>query len=231
MKRLHCIIMLCAALLALGSMPLAAQSTGDTFTKDNLKYEITATGANPKVEFTGIADVSSVTGDVTIPASVTNDDVTYSVTSLSKNCFNNCDLSGKTITVQAAITTINQAFSAYESTDFFKCAKVDLSACTNLTTAGGYAFSYAEIDEIVLPNTVTQLAQYSFTKGKYKKLDFSNCTALTVINKAFGNSTIDELILPASLTTINTTTRALDDLTCKRLDFSRCEKLTTVNPL
>ena len=103
---------------------------GSGFTADNLKYEVTDKAAKT-VTLTGYE--TAPTGALTIPATVTNEGTTYSVTTIGNSAFSNCtSLTG--ITLPDGLTTIgNDAFSN----------------CTSLTG-------------ITIPNTVTSIGNDAF---------------------------------------------------------------------
>ena len=79
---------------------LSSVMWAQTFTQDNLSYTVTGEGAVSVVKTDGL------TGDVFIPASVTNDEVTYAVTSIPDNAFSYSGITS--INIPASVGSVGQ---------------------------------------------------------------------------------------------------------------------------
>ena len=96
------------------------------------------------------------TGAVTIPATVTYNGKTYSVTSIGSNAFREC--SGLTsITIPNSVTSIGD-FA------FQLCSGLTSVTIPNSVTAiGDYAFAYcSSLTSVTIPNSVTSIGSYAF---------------------------------------------------------------------
>ena len=110
----------------------------------------------------------NASGNITIPATITNGENTYTVTSIGNSAFSSC--SGLTsVTIPDSVTSIgNGAFSW--------CS--DLTSVTipdSVTTIGEYAFFYCtDLTSITIPGSVTSIGNRAFGK----------CTSLSSITFA-----------------------------------------------
>ena len=140
-----------------------------TFIAENLKYTVTD-AATHTVELTGY--VTKPTGALTIPATVTNEDTEYSVTSIGSSAFSSC-YSLKAVTIPASVTNIG-------SSAFSWCSR--LTAVTipeGVATIGSSAFERcSSLTEVNIPASVTNIGSWVF--------DY--CSALTAIHVAEGNT-------------------------------------------
>ncbi len=87
-----------------------------------------------------------------------------SVKTIGNNAFYQC-VGINSVRFGSGIESISGAFSTCTS-----LATVDLSACTNLTTIGSYAFGGCPITSLALPNSVTSIGQYAFNGNKLETL-------------------------------------------------------------
>ena len=87
-----------------------------------------------------------------------------SVKTIGNNAFYQC-VGINSVSFGKGLESISGAFSTCTS-----LATVDLSACTNLTTIGSYAFGGCPITSLVLPNSVTTIGQYAFNGNKLEIL-------------------------------------------------------------
>ena len=109
-------------------------------------------------------------GAVNIPASVTYDNVTYSVTSIGSYAFRGC--SGLTT------VTIGNSVTSIEEGAFYWCTNLaSITIPNSVTSIGRYAFSNCRsLTTVTIPNSVT-----SIEEGAFKE-----CTGLTSVT--IGNS-------------------------------------------
>src|SRR5574344_1052804 len=141
----------------------AVQSFASDFNDGTLNYTIikdAGGAATTNVQVDGLVNTS--TTSITIPATVTSNNVTYNVTSIGGNAFNGC----------SGLTTF------------------DISGATNLTTIGAFAFYSSGLTSVTIPASVTSIGESAFSLcSKLASIDLSKATALQAIGDfAFQNS-------------------------------------------
>jgi len=183
---------------------LSTNPTAD-ITSGGIIYTVTSpttviVGSNP-----------GASGEIVIPATVTTDFVTYSVTSIGNNAFQNC--TGLTsVSIPNSVTNIgNFAFVAC-----YNLTSVTIS--NSVTNIGNHAFrSCTNLTAVTIPNSVTNIGNNAF----------QNCTGVTSVaipnsvtnigSSAFNNCTgLTWVSIPNSVTNIGNYT------------FSYCTNLTAV---
>ena len=115
------------------------------------------------------------TGSVTIPSTVTYDGVTYRVTSIGADAFEDC--SGLTsVTIPNSVTSIGEyAFS--ECSDL-----TEVKIGGSVKEIGKRAFcDCSALIEVLIPNSVTYIGEYAFRR----------CYSLTSISVESGNTVYD----------------------------------------
>ena len=141
------------------------------FVVDNLKYRVTSQTENT-VEVMGYQ--TAPTDALTIPANVTYNEVTYTVTGIKEQVFANCSAL-TSVSLPDGLTSIGNAAFEYCS------ALATVSIGNGVTTIGNAAFANCtSLTGITLPDGVTTIGNAAF----------ANCTSLT------------EITLPDGLTTI-----------------------------
>ena len=170
-------------------MPLAVFS--QTFTQGNFTYKVT-TGREVSVGST-----SKTISTATIPASVVNAGITYTVSSIKDEGFSQCTRL-TSVTIPNSITSIGVA-------SFLFCtALTTVSLPNSITSIGMNAFSASGLKSIVIPNSMTSIPERMFVE----------CTALTSVTvpnsivsigeNTFGNCTsLSSIDIPSSVKTIN----------------------------
>ena len=142
----------------------------------------------------------SASGEIVIPATVTTDFGTYSVTSIGNNAFQNC--TGLTsVSIANSVTNIgNFAFVACSnltsvtiSNSVTNIGNHAFRSCTNLTAVtipnsvtniGNNAFQYCTgLTAVTIPNSVTSIGDYAF----------NYCTSLSSVSIGNSVTTIGEL--------------------------------------
>ena len=158
-----------------------------------------------------VGPYQDASGNITIPATITDGKNTYTVTSIGDNAFSWCfDLTS--VTIPDSVTSIgNSAFSA--------CS--DLTSVVipdSVTSIGNSAFSWcSDLTSVVIPDSVTSIGNGAF----------SDCISLTSVdipdsvtsigNYAFSDCTdLTSVTIPGSVTTIGDSA------------FRDCTKLTNV---
>ena len=158
---------------------------GVTFTDNTIKYYI-YDETNKYVEVIGWEDENYNAGsdiDITIPATVSKDDVVYKVRKIRDKAFSR--LKGQYTTYgylnNVTFATGNNIISIGDKAFYNnKLSSINLEACNNLTTIGEEAFGYCEnLESIIIPDGVTELADQLFmTSGRLKSVTFSKVTKI-----------------------------------------------------
>ena len=217
MKQLRTVL---AALLLLCS----TVATAHDFEVDGIYYNILSQNDNTAgVTYKGSGSYNAeYRGDVTIPANVTYNGTTYSVTTIGERAFYYCT-SLTSIEIPNSVTIIgDNAFNGcssltsmtveennpvYDSRNncnaiIETASNTLISGCKNtvipnsVTTIGNYAFDYCRsLTSITIPNSVTTIGNYAFNA----------CNSLTSI------------VIPNSVTTIGSSA------------FSSCSGLTSIS--
>ena len=141
-------------LLITATSNTASAAVGDNFTEGIFKYKITS--EDPKtVELAGY-NGDKPSGNLEIPATVTNNNITYSVTSIGEYAFSNCK-SLTSVTIPKGVTSIG-------GKAFLNCH--ELTAVTipdGVTYIGKGAFNYCEnLISVNIPNGVTKILDETF---------------------------------------------------------------------
>ncbi|OOV18886.1 leucine-rich repeat protein [Flavobacterium sp. LM4] len=224
------------------------------FTQGDLNYIVT-TGTNVSVKA-----VNKTLTTANIPTSVTNESITYAVTSIGTNAFDSC--TGLTsVTIPNSVTSI-------ENSAFFNCT--DLTSVTipnSVTSIGNFAFlNCKKLTTITIPQSVTSLGNsvFYYCSGLTSVsipnsvtsigIDtFNSCTALTSVTipssvmsigiTAFYNcSGLTSVTIPNSVTSIGNNAfgncTALTSITIPNsvtsigfYAFSSCTALTSIKVL
>ena len=154
-------------LLLLVSLLLPLVASAAAVEIDGIYYNLVSEGQQAEVTSKPSGYYSN---DITIPESVKNNGITYSVTSIGEGAFSYC--SGLTsIEIPNSVTSIgNYAFS--------ECSSLTSVIIPNsVTSIGIEAFCYCDgLTSIEIPNSVTSIGDYAF----------QNCSGLTSVT--IGNS-------------------------------------------
>ena len=118
------------------------------FIKNNVRYSITSANS-VRVE------KHTYTGNLVIPATISESGTTFSVTDIDSYAFNNNN-SLVSVNIQAAITTI-------EGSMFYKCQNLTGVTMPNtITSIGSYAFYNSKLTSIVIPDNVSSVGYDAF---------------------------------------------------------------------
>ncbi len=151
-------------LFVLAILPFVANAAVEI---NGIYYNLT-TGETNTAEVT-YKPSGNYSGDIVIPASVTYDDVDYSVTTIGYQAFNNC--SGLTsVTIGNSVTTIGDYA-------FYNCTGLTSVTIPNsVTTIGKCAFRGCSVlTSVTIPNSVTTIGDYAF-------YNFTGLTSVTIPN-------------------------------------------------
>ncbi len=172
----------------------AAPIHADTTVKiDGIYYNINSTERIAEV----ISSSSECTGSVVIPSIVSYNDVTYDVTSISDNAFENC-IYITSVTIPNTVTSIGESA-------FCKCSCLtEITIPNSVTSIGSYAFDHCTgLTSLLIPNSVTYIGSAAFCYCY-------GLTSVVIPNSitSIGNSVFDccssltEITIPSSVTSI-----------------------------
>ena len=167
---------------------------------DPLTYSINPDGVS--VTVTGHVDGTDATGALIIPETKTIDGVTYTVTAIGEQAFNNC--SGLTGSLTIPNTVITIGFGAFGNCTGFTGS---LTIGSSVTSIGAHAFQVCDglTGSLTIPNSVTQIGMYAFTWCENLTGTLTIPDHITELPEAvfeYCKKLSGELILPNSLTTI-----------------------------
>ena len=214
MIRIRNLILLAFCLLTYG----LAQS--QEFVVGDFKY--TVTSESEKQVSVAAANPSTLSGEVTIPATVTNDGVVYTVTSLADSGFFSCsNLTG--LNLPETITSVEQyAFSRSAAFVSINVSEENKYYCSedgvlfNKDKTELVQYPAGRIGEYTVPSSVQVIEEYAFLYSRLSKVTLQE--GLRVIKgRAFLNSNLTEIILPESLSLIG------------EYAFQLCSNLVAIN--
>ena len=196
-----------------------AASAGTMFASntqvDGIWYDFDDSDQTASVTYRGSSyyDLSNdYSGAVVIPASVTYNDETYSVTSIGEYAFHGCD--GLTsITIPNSVTSIG-------GSSFCACTSLTSVTIPNgVTSIGGSAFeSCTSLTSVTIPNSVTSIGKNAFcgcagltsvdipnSVDSIGKVAFGDCSSLISINVDSNNQNycaVDGILFNKTKTTL-----------------------------
>ena len=180
-----------------------------------------------------VGENSGITGDVVIPATVTNGTKTYRGVAIGGSAFAYC--SGLTsVTIGNSVTSIGGSAFAYCS------GLTSVTIGNSVTSIGGSAFAYCSgLTSTTIPNSVTIIKDHVFESCRnLNSVNIPN--SITSIGEgAFGSCTsLTSIVLPNSVTTIDNWAFASSGLTSITIPnsvtsigssvFGNCISLTSV---
>ena len=148
---------------------------------------------------------------VSIPSSVTNNDITYRVTSIAKNAFSNCT-SLILITMPYGVTSIG-------SGAFANCSNLtSITIPDSVTSIGSGAFGNCiRLPSITIPDSVTSIGSSVF----------SGCTSLTSITMSNSITRISEFMC-SSCRNLTSITIPNSVTSIEGFAFNSCSSLTSI---
>ena len=167
MKKIKFMFVALFALLS-GSAFAAAPAVGGTWTDDNFSYKITAVNTTLKTGTIEITPNGTLSGEVTIPGSVTkkyDDDIyTFTMNNIPASAFKD-QVDVTKVNFPAELTTIGA--SAFEGCTLL--AEITFAANSQLTVIGNKAFATTQIVNPDFTNCVVlpELPDLLFTDGVY----------------------------------------------------------------
>ena len=172
-----------------------AVPVGGSITVGGITYTVLAVpsgGENGTVE---VGRNLNASGNITIPATITNGENTYTVTSIGNSAFSWC--SGLTsVVIPDGVTSIgNSAFS-------YCSGLTSVTIPDSVTSIGNGAFSWcSDLTSVTIPDSVTSIGNHAFF--------FTGLTSITIPdgvtsigNSAFKCSGLTSVTIPGSVTSI-----------------------------
>ena len=171
-------------------------ANAQTFEVDGLKYTVTSTTEHT----VSVAKGSTApTGNLVIPSTVTNEEVTYSVTTITAKAFSSCS-ELTSITIPASVATISDyAFSGCSG-----LKELIIEDATEALSLGASQFSSCPLEKVYWGRDLYYYANQSPFGSK------TTLTSVTIGNKVsaigsyafYGCSGLTSMTIPASVTTI-----------------------------
>lgn len=216
-------------------IPKAEAAVGDTFTVDQLKYEVTFEYPNSPIKTVSVwAPSRAISGDITIPPSVANKGVNYTVAFLQASAFERCT----NITSVIIPDTINEI----QEKTFERCTSLTSVIIPDSVISIGQAafFFCSSLENIIIPDSVTEIGRYAF-RGCVSLTNITISDAITSIGREtfHGCSSLTSIEIPDSVTEIGISAFAscssLANVTIpdgiseiKEGTFSGCTNLTNI---
>ena len=189
-----------------------AVSVGDLITVDEINYTVLTV---PSGGEKGTVEVGRnlSRGNITIPATITNGENTYTVTSVGNLAFSNC--SGLTsVYIPDGVTSIGIGA-------FFACRSLtSVDIPDGVTSIGDYAFSECSgLTSVTIPGSVTSIGNYAF----------SWCSVLTSVDIPDGVTSIGNRAFLACSVLTSVTFQGAEPPTFDGDPFLGCPRLGTIS--
>lgn len=168
-----------------------SQSVGDTFIDDFKTYEVTSVSPNT----VAIIDYDHSSLDANIPATVTNNTITYDVTSIAQNAFN------------------------YSGPSANKLNSVTFSSPSSILTIGTQAFRDQNLTTVTIPSSVNSIGQYAFWHNNLTSVTLENGIE-SIDAHAFSTNQLVDIIIPDSVISIGQAAFQNNQLTSATLSNS-----------
>lgn len=179
-------------LLILFFICVSAIGYSQTFTDSNfITYNVTSTTPNT-VEITGYNSTSGG-AVVTIPETVINNSIAYSVTSIAFAAFQTTGLTS--VSIPSSVQNIeNQAFTGNNLTS--------ITIPDGVVTIGGSAFRNNDLTHIIISGSVTNIEFAAFRDNPLASITSQAANPATVVtgglNDSFWNRSVIDLTIPSS---------------------------------
>ncbi len=203
-------------LFLLTLLPLVASAAGEVEV-DGIYYYFNNSGETKTAEVR--ANPNKYTGDITIPATVTYNEVTYDVTSIGSQAFKEC-VGLTSVTIPNSVTsigtyafngcsglirvTIPNSVTEIDHGAFFQCiGLMTVTLCEGIKTIGGSVFyGCSSLIEVNVPSTVTSIGNYAFCNCENLRSIVIPEGVTTIKEYTFDGSGINSVTIPSSITSI-----------------------------
>lgn len=202
------------------------------FVVDGISYEITSTTASATVEVVKNTE-SNYSGSLTIPSTVTSNNITYNITSINPEAFKFSEeltaiSIGDNINVIpqyafencTSLTTVHigSTVTSIEKAAFAHCESLTtINIPTSVTSIGKEAFSYCTaLTALEVPNSTTYIGDYAFNSSGLTSFTFPNNITEVTFAVLTGCKSLTTVTIPASVQSI------------KQYAFNFCPKLKLV---
>ena len=154
-------------------------------------FSYTVIGTTTDVVVTGLAAGNPDT-DIVIPDTVTSNGITYSVTTIGIDAFENNALTS--VTIGNNVTTIGGfAFSSN--------ALTSVIIPDSVTSIGGYAFAQNDLTSVTIPDSVTSIGNDTFEGNDLTSVTIPD-SVTSIGYSAFSSNALTSVIIPNSVTSI-----------------------------
>lgn len=128
----------------------------------------------------GIATVDiqsrNLEGDIVIPSSVSEGDVTYNVEGIKPYAFENC--------TGIATLTINEGVKEIGEYAFYNCSSLNkVSLPSSLLSIASKSFAFTALEELTIPAGVESISSYAFDNSKIKAFTVEETNAMFSANE------------------------------------------------
>ena len=173
------------------AMGMAMNAEVIEYTDGDFKYSL-----ETETKTAALSKYSGSATEVTIPESVTHDDVTYSVTSLGESCFYYCT-SLTSITIPSSVTSL-------EDYCFSGSSLTSIDIPSSMTSLGDGCFSACRaIISIDIPSSVTSLGDYCFDGCKsLTSIDIPSSVTSLGDGCFYGCTSLTSVTIPSSVTSL-----------------------------
>lgn len=214
------------SLFSIVLMAAGANAYAYDFAADGIYYNITSAD-NKTVAVTASPSDALYSGTITIPATVTNSGVTYTVASLEKNSFSKCKGVTSVIIADSDVELTTESTSSGEGA-FYDCSLDSIYVGRNVTysvyspvrysetlrvaeigdkvtaLSASFFFVCQKLEKVKLGKNITSIGQSAFTSSGIKSIEIPD-NITTIGESAFSYSaSLETVKLPANLTSMST---------------------------
>ncbi len=188
-----------------------------SFTVNSIKYNVTDV-ANKTVEVGNHSYDITLTGAITIPETVTNNSITYTVASFGL-FYDGIEDYNSSFIGCTGITSVSipNTITAIPKKAFYSCNNLtSVTIPSSVTSIGNHVFQYCtKLVNITIPNSVISIGMETFFNSGITSITIPN-SVTSIGSNAFSVTGLTSITLPSSITTISSYL------------FQNCSSLTSV---